>query len=182
MPVVVLMEGLTATGDPPLAQACPRLAQRAAAGRQGRMLPCDPSRPPESGAFLFQWFQGPSLPPEGDLPTGWMAALGCGLPPDPRRGWLRLGFTHLRRQREKLLFVSPLRTGQTAEERRELIASLRETWTEAGCGLEEGEGGRWFFTSPQPLRVATFPLPLVEGESAWDRLPAGPMDGGCSIV
>ncbi|MBF0160752.1 MAG: hypothetical protein HQL88_00555 [Magnetococcales bacterium] len=192
MPVLILIDGLDSTPAAP--DSMPVWRRLAATGRTGR-LHC-------AAAPLFDLF-GHGVPAgdggQADLPLGYASALALADQagsewPDPERIWCCLGFTHLYKKQNDLLFLSPERTGQSEAECRALLEAILPDWQEAGwllyppTQIHKPEnspparwgpaGGRYFVLSrdaslPPPAVVRSQPLDTLEGDSFRTRSPSG---------
>lgn len=169
---LLLVEGLALAGEKPL----PSLDALAGRGESGLWeAATDDDRPPEEFSSLLSLF-GAALPaPGSDSPLGYYAALGSGLDPNPARHWGLLGFTHLFQKREKLLFVSPERTGQTDDECGQLAGFLEETLGDFGWTLHPG-GRTRLVSRADPVAFRALPLACLEGEEAMAHMPMDPAD------
>lgn len=174
MPVHLLIEGLVAEGDPPMEGVCPTLDRMAARGETGRVFLAEGERPPEEGGAWFSYFGHPQPGSDSDLPTGFFAALGCGLAPDPKKTWGQLLFTNLYRKQDKLVFLSPQRTGQTVAECQNLAEALQGEFAAEGWQVHLSPGGGGLFChTEQRLKVRTSPLATLEGADSFASLPRG---------
>ncbi len=184
--VLLLIDGLTAAGDPPMGELCPVLERLAARGRGGRVVWYPGSEAPEGERFAFTLF-GLDLALDRDAPLGYYTALTgaddtalarADLPdPGHSHTWACLGFTHLRRKKDDLVFLSPERTGQTPDELWALARSLAPDWQRDGWSLRTGGDGLPLLSNPQALSARTLPLAALEGRSARENLFQGPGAG-----
>ena len=190
--VLIVIDGLESTL--PVPEKIPVWERLAATGRTGR-LHC-------LSTPYFALFGHAPLGQVGggaDLPLGYATALALADGerqewPDPERIWCCLGFTHLYKKQNDLLFLSAERTGQSVAECRALLEAVLPDLQEAGWllyPLEQsygsgGEvssmrgwvGGKYFVFSraaPQDLSLELLSLPLdaLEGHSFRDHSPSG---------
>ncbi|MBF0612426.1 MAG: hypothetical protein G8345_04415 [Magnetococcales bacterium] len=174
MALHLLLEGLMAEGDPAMEEVCPTVDRLAAHGDTGRLFLCQGERLPEEGGCWFTYFGQQQGVREADLPTGFFAALGAGLAPDPQQTWAMLSFTNLYRKQDKLLFLSPLRTGQSVEECQALADGLAEEFAAEGWQvITHPHSTTLFCHSSQRFNVRTTPLAILEGEDSFIHLPTG---------
>jgi len=166
---LIVIDGLfTKAGD-----AFPSLDNLVAGGKVGQVDWNDDPNLAAAGSALFR-ICNRSLPaPGSDLPTAYYAALGLGLNPDPARIWSHLAFTHLLRKREKLLIMSPQRTGQTPAEAIDLANSLNDLFTSEDWQLHAGDGSNLLVSRSQLKQISCRPLKLLEGDSFLESMPAG---------
>ena len=205
MSLLILIDGLEMASSSATHERCayalPVLDRLAATGRTGRLRFADGGRSPEEGGPYFEVFG--SLSPgdfslQHDLPLGYAVALGLAnrdgkekAYPDPERTWCCLGFTHLYRKQNDLLFLSPERTGQTFDECWRLAEAFLPDLQEEGWSLSYHAGrpaGERDFSensqamlllsrapSPEnPAVVRTSPLLCLEGGSFGKLQPSGP--------
>ncbi|MBF0186502.1 MAG: hypothetical protein HQL50_01095 [Magnetococcales bacterium] len=91
-------------------------------------------------------------------------------------------FTHLMPKKDRLLFVSPHRTGLNAEEMVEIIEALREEFATEGWSILPLDATRCLIALPigktgsnsPPFRVGTIPPERMEGRSIRPWMPVGP--------
>ncbi|MBF0583984.1 MAG: hypothetical protein HQL80_07085 [Magnetococcales bacterium] len=180
MPTLIVIDGLEQSVAEP--GWMPVLDRLAATGRSGRLqFGRDP------------WFElfGHTAPEwsgaEPDLPLGYAMALGltdlaaAGWP-DPALSWCCLGFTHLYKKQDDLIFLSAERTGQSREIRWALVEALLPDMEAAGWQLyppsRQGPYGvPLFFHAPDPgslLQAHTLPMEALEGKSFRKHAPTGP--------
>ncbi|MBF0588998.1 MAG: hypothetical protein HQL53_07720 [Magnetococcales bacterium] len=165
MTALLLIDGLTAPEDPPLGAYMSHLADLLAAGHPTGALNWQADLQPEEGGRWRAVFDVP------EASVGYLAALGCGLEPDPRRTWARLAFTHIKRKRDKLLFLSPHRTGQSADECRGLANYLRPELERLDWLLHLGPESHLFLSSELDVTAPVPSLARLEGASMADFLP-----------
>ena len=198
MPLLVLIDGLemaTSSDDHTLQDApLPVLARLAATGQTGLVHFSDDEREPEEGGAYFKLFgdfSSKRFAPDQDLPLGYATALALDTagfhPPDPQRTWCCLGFTHLYRKRDDLLFLSPERTGQTQEACQHLAEACLSEFQAEGWMLHQRPEEDPAFSASQgigvlsrahspetPVMVRTHPLSCLEGRSFRTHQPSGP--------
>ncbi len=160
----------------------PTVERLAAVGEGGRTRFCavEGDVEPEGRAFFSLFGLDARLDDEGDLPLGYLAAVGAGLRPDAGLTWGRLAFTHLLPKRNDLVFVSPERTGQSDAERWQLAQAMSEPLAESGWRLAGGEGGPLLVSRSSPLPVETRSLSGLEGKPFREYLPRG--EGGRELL
>ncbi|MEO5378777.1 MAG: hypothetical protein H7832_13495 [Magnetococcus sp. DMHC-6] len=174
MSILLLIDGLIQEGDGPLEHYAPTLGRLWSNGRSGHIFLPQRKFIPEEDIFFFDLFNK-ELPERQhqDLPLGFFAALGLDLQPDPTRSWGRLAFSHLRQQREQLLFVSPHRTGQTRAEIQRLAQDLAIELAIDGWTIHSSLNEHLLISYPNPLHIRTTPLPPLDGQSILEHLPRG---------
>lgn len=171
----------------------PVLDRLAAVGETGVLRFAETGREPEEGGAhveLFGCDLSSVCSADTDVPVGYAAALGLlggeGDPaPDPGLTWCCLGFTHLYRKQNDLLFLSPERTGQTVEECRRLAEACLPAFMDQGWSLHVPEHEVLSASSPamlllsrpfsqdRPAAVRTTPLAALEGHALLNKQPAG---------
>lgn len=181
MPILIVIEGLIRhdVAEPGWVPIMDRLA---ATGHTGRLI-CmgDP------GFELFGHTAPEWAGQEPNLPLGYAVALGLadesgGGWPDPTRTWCCLGFTHLHKKQDDLIFLSAERTGQSREECWHLVDALLPDMEEAGWFLyppsRHGLCGLPIFSRDAawdpPASVYALPLDRLEGQSFRKQSPSGP--------
>lgn len=197
MSLLVIIDGLETSPSSDHGQrdgSLPVLERLAATGQTGRLQLVDGTRRPEDGAPYFKLF-GCMTPEHAslqhDLPLGYAVALGLAdgaIFPDPKRTWCCLGFTHLYRKQNDLLFLSPERTGQTQDECWDLAKAILPELQEDGWSLG-GQASRSLPSSKSTqitlllsrdaspgnyIVVRTCPLVCSEGASFRQLQPSGP--------
>ncbi|MBF0622833.1 MAG: hypothetical protein HQL54_13005 [Magnetococcales bacterium] len=180
MPVLFLIDGLTADGDPPFGSLCPHLDGMAAHGDTGRVRLIQKGQVPEESMAWFSLFgRAGFFPKETDPPLGYLSALGLGLNPDPSRIWARLSFTHVYRKQDKLIFMSPNRTGQSPGECQILASGMKEDLAVMGWKLHltNPDSLCILVSSDQPIQARTSMLDRLEGESLLDFIPRSSSGG-----
>lgn len=176
MSVFLLIDGLESQTAPDLLNTLPTLSRLAAVGRTGRLCFSDHHRKPEEGGphfEIFADFDWSTLTDDRDLPLGYAVALGKEVNPDAKRSWCCLGFSHLYQKQTDLLFLSPERTGQTLEECWTLAQSLSPEFLDRGWSLHGDPQTVPLLSHPDPKRVRTQPLDLLDGLSLGFVHPLG---------
>lgn len=164
----MVIEGLTAPGDPPLARVCPVLNRLARVGVTGRM------ESGADGALLWRMFSPPLRAFPVSPPLGYLAALGLGLGPDPARTWARMEFTHLMQHRDRLIFAPSERVNVSVLERQQLADAMVEVLEEAGWTVHAPlEHGSIVISTPQVMEGVATPLERLDGASLQDHHPQG---------
>ncbi|MEO5339348.1 MAG: hypothetical protein H7837_02350 [Magnetococcus sp. MYC-9] len=180
MTILIAIDGLMSAA--PEQEPLPVLERLAARGRTGRLqFRTEP---------WFEWLGGFSSEwsTEGrDLPLGYASSLALAAReemawPDPTRIWCCLGFTHLYKKQNDLIFLSAERTGQSPEECRSLVEALLPDMQEAGWSwyapVRAGEDRVAVFSRAATLQPAadlqTQPLERLEGRSFRACAPTGP--------
>ncbi|MBF0125375.1 MAG: hypothetical protein HQL60_08565 [Magnetococcales bacterium] len=174
--VFVVIDGLIAPYDADVADVCPTWCRMAAVGRTGlvqwpSLLDYHPEENPHWLA-LFGLNQTLMLDGPTDLPLGWLQARSSGITAE-RGCWCRLQFTHLYRQRDELLLMSPWRTGQTVAECQELATAVASEWQQRGWTVHVGSGGQLLLSTERACQVRTVPLERLERQSLATNLPSG---------
>ncbi|MBF0191836.1 MAG: hypothetical protein HQL99_11965 [Magnetococcales bacterium] len=169
--VLILIEGLTAPGDPSPGVGSSTLARWAARGSTGTVvLP--------RGVRGVSWdLLLPGAPEVVPASLGYLTALGAGLDPDPDHLWALLDFVHLRQIRDRLIFATSGPALPSPAERVVLVQAMGDALKEAGWRLHplpETLDGPLLISTPHPLVTHTIPLEELEGASFLDRQPSGP--------
>lgn len=198
MSLLLLIDGLKIASASEYSEEedLPIVHRLAAIGQTGQLSFTDQSREPEEGSPYFDLFGYGMATEESearDLPLGYLTALGRvdreGMKePDPTRTYGCLGFTHLYKKQNDLMFLSPERTGQTYEECRLLAESFLIDLQEEGWSIHDPNWDTipsWqtmpatiilscAATSDSPIQVRTRPLASLEGDSLRQSQPTGP--------
>ncbi|MBF0272281.1 MAG: hypothetical protein HQL98_09490 [Magnetococcales bacterium] len=169
--LLILIEGLTVPGDPPLGVGSPTLARLSAVGSTGTVVA------PQGVRGLSWDLLAPDQPGGGGLPLGYLAALGAGLDPDPDRLWALLDFIHLRQIRDRLIFSASGRAMPSPPERAALLQAMEGVLAEAGWRVHpvcETADGPVLLSTSHPMAVHTVSLDGLDGASFLDHQPSGP--------
>ncbi|MGN7610578.1 hypothetical protein ACQZV8_00670 [Magnetococcales bacterium HHB-1] len=138
--IIILVDDLPSGED--LTTLGSTLSRLTALGECGRVLWNSHHRYPEEvnviASLLAKEVQSSN---DFDPPLGFLAAIGrqkiVRSSADYHALWARVVLTHWRRQRDKLHFVSPERTGQTVAEITQWVDALRATWLEEGWKIHQ---------------------------------------------
>ncbi|MBF0309953.1 MAG: hypothetical protein HQL56_10535 [Magnetococcales bacterium] len=175
MPVLVFLEGWHVAGQGDFSEICPWLQGVAQRGKTG-ILSGAPERPRFPGEPLLMllrgegaWYRG-----EQDPPLAALAAQALGQEVLPQETWALVVWAHWLRKQDKLLFISPERTGQNEAEIARLGELVRSEWSREGWSVITASRGMVLAKHGEALRLRSFPVEWLEGESAADCLPAGP--------
>ncbi|NGZ06847.1 MAG: hypothetical protein G8237_10880 [Magnetococcales bacterium] len=143
---LILLAGLTAADDPPLAKICPHLSRLATVGATGSWQ----AAPSVVAAIRKILFPDGSEKP---FPWGYLTALGAGIAPDPEQTWALMDLAHLRQQRDRLLFLTHDLCHVAPEERAQLLESMHLPLYESG----------W---QRHPLADPAYPV-LISARRSW---------------
>ncbi|MEO5366276.1 MAG: hypothetical protein H7831_07940 [Magnetococcus sp. WYHC-3] len=122
-------------------------------------------------APLLEFLGLPDLMP--DPPLAALAARYLGLASIPGAFWGRVEFTHLLQQRDRLLVLSPHRTGQTPHERSMLCQDLAPVLQADGHACHGGDGGYPLLRLAGPVPGRPASLDVLMDASLLDHLPLG---------
>ncbi|MBF0158468.1 MAG: hypothetical protein HQL58_02995 [Magnetococcales bacterium] len=180
--VVVIIDGWTDAYDDDTADLRPTWYRLAAVGTTGLVQWSSQLvwYPEESCHWLelFSLDKVFTANHQADPPLGWLQAHAFDkIRSEDGRTWCRLHLTHLYQQRDELLFMSPWRTGQTADECQELAKALANEWQQDGWVVDATVGNGLLLSTQQAFRARTAPLERLERQSLADHLPSG-RDGG----
>ncbi len=175
MSVLMIIDGLLMASDPSPAAFCPQVTRLAAVGKRGLWEPGPDSVNPERGLT-----HGAILCGDGDgwlsgeLPLGYLAALGMGLSPDEKKSWAVLELMHLFQKTNKLLFFSPERVGLTQEEKKSLLLELEDEFCHQEFQMHwSDEWGSAVISTARDLSAQCLPAAVLDGESFFESMPVG---------
>jgi hypothetical protein len=175
MSILIIIDGLFMEGDPATGAYCNNLTRMAAVGSSGRVDLGKLASYPHEGVVYSDLLLGPDVwDSDKKLPLGYLAALGVGLDPDPKKTWALVGLLHLFQKTNKLLFFSPQRVGLTRSEKKQLILGLKDEFTHHGFAVNWSE--EWataVISVDRDVSVTSAPLAVLEGQSFFDCLPKG---------
>lgn len=177
MAVVVILHNNAAADGCTISQVMPGIYHLAAETGVDIQLPANM---PRSTPVVMGWLAAMLAGGQPDAvrwhlgwPEGYLIALGSGLDCDPSLTWGVLSLSHLRQNRDQLVFDHNPEPWNTDNEAMEFLATLGPPFAELGWQVHAGDGTHMFLSTTQDCQVDVQAFQHIHGQSLQTVLPQG---------